>query len=161
MLNEVVVNPDAQFLKIGKVQQFRGGKLVTVTEKRAAVVRAGQRLKLRVNLVGGTRARWQNFEFTIPRRARGWDGAFFVSGGAEGEEEEDYRTGRTGRTASRAAADRSELEQLFAQLRRRPRADQVRGAFFLEGRDYIERSQLKAPLGIPVTGFRFCSLVVR
>ncbi len=156
VLNEVDVQPKPQFLKIGKLQQFRSGRLVNVTENRPAVVRAGKVLKVRVNLTGGSQARWQNLEFPIPRRARGWEGALVAFGGSEDEGggEEEFRT-------ARRAAEPSELDQLFAQLRRQPRADQVRGGFFLEGEGYLERYQTKAPLGIAVTGTRYASVVVR
>ena len=159
VLNEVVVQPDAKVLRLGTIQQFRSGRFVTVTEDRPAIARAGGLLKVRVNLLGDTRARWRNLSFSVPPRARGWSGAMFVQGGASSgdEEEEDFRVG----SARRAAAEGSELDELLADFGDRLRADQLRGQMYLEGRGSLMRSVTTGPTGTPITGSRFASVVVR
>lgn len=165
VLNEVVVDPAAKVLRLGTVQQYRGGRFVNVTEGRPALGKAGRPLKLRVNLLGDSRARWRNVVFNLPARTRGWSGAVLVQGGAsagEDEEEEDFKTGvtRSGRLGARAAAT-TDLDRLLAEFGKRLRSDQVRAQMYLEGRGELVRTVTTGPTGTPISGIKFVSLVVR
>ena len=66
------------------------------------------------------------------------------------------------KTSPRAAAGRSELDELIAELRRQPRSDQMRSTLLLEGpRSFVVRRKATRPLGLPITGSRYASVVVR
>ncbi len=160
VLNQIVVSPNPRFLDVGSIQQLRSGRLYTVTSRKPALVQAGKILRLRANVLGAATPRVRTFAFPIPLRARGWRGEFAVIGGSSNEEEEeDFRTASG---TARVVAAQSQLDRLFAAQRRQPRADQVSSALYLEGENgFLARQQTSTPLGFPVSGIKFGSIVVR
>ena len=82
VLNEIVVAPEARMLKIGRILQKRGNRMVVVTEE-AAGRRAGRRHPAAPGQPGRcvTRPRVENLAFLVPRGVRGGEGALFVQGG--------------------------------------------------------------------------------
>ena len=66
------------------------------------------------------------------------------------------------KTSTRAAAPRTELDELIADLRARPRSDQMRSTLLLEGpRSFVVRRQTTGSFGVPITGGSYASVVVR
>jgi hypothetical protein len=141
------VTDSTDTLRIGKVQQRRGGKWTTVNRRNPARTSGGGLLVLRVELKGPDGAQWLAQQVRVPAKAKR-TGRLQVVGGSW--------------TWNDALFGADSVEQVQKALAGDVRNDEVQTRLdFWAGRDNVSKRVTSEPQDLVVRGHRSASVVVR